>query len=72
MKVSSEKQGGPLIGAAPELKSANRNRGCLKVLRRRTGLASRAAREVNTDDQYLDGHGPMVIAGLPFVKRWTG
>jgi hypothetical protein len=35
---------------------------CLKTLRRRAGLASRAAREVDTDDQYLDGHWPMVDA----------
>jgi hypothetical protein len=34
----------------------------LQSPRWRAGLASRAAREVNADDQNLDGHGAMVTA----------
>jgi hypothetical protein len=42
--------------------------GCLKTLRRCAGLAPRAAREVDAENQYLDGHGLMVVAGARCVK----
>jgi len=35
---------------------------CLEDLRWRAGLASRAAREVDADNQNLDGHDAMVAA----------
>jgi hypothetical protein len=34
----------------------------LPKLRRRAGLTPRAAREMNAENQYLDGHGRIVVA----------
>jgi hypothetical protein len=42
--------------------------GCLKTLRRCAGLAPRAAGEVDAENQNLDGHGLMVVAGALYVK----
>jgi hypothetical protein len=57
------------IWAWPDVKSVKKRGGFLNSLRRGARLAPRAAREVNTDDQTLDGHGPMVAARLSVVKR---
>ena len=41
----------------------------LPKLRRRARLAPRAAREVDAENQYLDGHGGMLTAEHKSVKR---
>jgi hypothetical protein len=51
------------------LNSVKQKVGDLKSLRGRARLAPRAAREVNAENQNLDGHGPMVVAEPSNVKH---